>query len=77
MYDIFKDLLPYNFLLQFPDFGYGFVKIFQHIRCICFKIFPAPRSKSENFVTKIIIASEERNESLLSFRPSDASISLI
>ena len=47
------DLLRKYFLLQFPDFGCGFAKIIQHIRCICFIIFASPRQKSENFATKI------------------------
>ena len=53
-HDRMIDLLRNYFRLQFPDFGYDFVKIFQHIRRICFKIFTSSRQKSENFATKII-----------------------
>ncbi len=44
-----------TFLLQFPNCGYGFVKILQHIRRICFKIFPSPYPQFEDFATKIIM----------------------
>jgi len=43
------------FLLQYPYFGSDFAKIFQQIRCICFKIFAVSRSKSEHFVAKNIM----------------------
>ena len=47
-------LINYLICPQSPDFGYGFAKIIQHIRRICFIIFASPRSKSEDFATKII-----------------------
>ncbi|MBI2056070.1 MAG: hypothetical protein HYT37_01710 [Candidatus Sungbacteria bacterium] len=45
---------PNNILLQFSCFDCGFTKIIQHIRRICFIIFGNTRSKSGNFVTKVI-----------------------